>query len=112
MSVMSCCPMPSKMYVGRLLTSLEDLPSDMLDPAQLGGHMGLASARENEGSLRGVDALVYCGQPDGQRQLLRLGQLSDKVDGVAQVWTWSAPQNTRCCHTVIKVPAAVSGCNR
>ncbi len=41
--------------------------------------------------MRGGDALVYCGQPDGQRQLLRLAQLPDKVDGVAQVCACCAP---------------------
>ena len=35
--------------------------------------------------MRSGDTLVYCGQPDGQRQLLRLAQLPDAVDGVAQV---------------------------
>lgn len=52
---------------------------------QLDGHKGLASARESEGSMKGGDALVYCGQPDGQRQLLRSAQLPEMVDGVAQV---------------------------
>ena len=63
---------------------------------QLDGHGGVATASESEGSMRSGDALVYCGQPDGQRQLLRLAQLPDSVDGVAQVCI-SPASNTTCC---------------
>ena len=57
---------------------------------QLAGREGLANATKDESSLNGGDALVYCGQPDGQRQLLRLRELPDTMDGVAQVLFCSA----------------------
>ncbi len=66
---------------------------------QLDGHGETATARESEEIIRGGDALVYCGQPDGQRQLLRLAQLPDKVDGVAQVCTCPVPT-----HHMLVVP--------
>lgn len=35
--------------------------------------------------MSAANVLIYCGGDEGQRQLLKLGQLQDKLDGVAQV---------------------------
>ena len=52
---------------------------------QIAGHESSASAGESEGSMKGGDVLIHCGDPQGERQLLRLGQLPDAVDRDTQV---------------------------
>lgn len=52
---------------------------------QLPGAVQQAAADEEfERSTSAADILVYCQDEDGNKQLLRSGQLQDRVDGVAQ----------------------------
>jgi len=52
---------------------------------QIAGYESSASAGESEGSMKGGDVLIDCGNPQGERQLLRLGELPDAVDRDTQV---------------------------
>lgn len=52
---------------------------------QIAGHESSVSAGESEGSMNSSDVLINCGDPQGERQLLRLGGLPDAVDRDTQV---------------------------